>query len=341
MPGYGMLACSKAMMNDASPWDTRCVPHLHAHLQLAIELELWTIPFYAAALTSIEDTSSRTYALLRAIVRQEFMHVVALANIANAFGYSPEVRAPRYGGVTLPHLGFDLHVPNPISLFAPHATSLGALDHPRLNAMCLIEYPAWPSDHHEALRHDDLADYSSVREFYDSIAAGIAKLRDHIRGDRRQLADPRFAGLCISKPRADGYLQIVRLLDVVREQGEGARRGAGVPAHAPQDDDPEPDASHFAKLNDLRDGPLPKIWTGEFDPPEDSPGAAAQAGFAAIVERTFAGWELRFAGDTPAPEDDDEHDGSDDLSVDSIITAAAECWRAGAMPRLGLGTGGK
>ncbi len=311
-------------MSYGNPWDERDLPHLRAHLQLALELELWTIPYYAAALTSIANPNHAAARGLRAIVRQELAHAVALANVANSFGAAPELGAPRYGGPTLPHLRFDLHVPNPTSLFAPHSTALGPLDHPRLNAMCLIEYPIWPPG--DGRRHDDLADYTSVRDFYDSIVAGVEALRRRIRPDRGQIADGRFASLAIREATGDPYTQVRALLELVREQGEGAAIGDGVPGQVDADD-PQPDASHFAKLNALRDEPLPELRPGERErePAPGSPGAAAQAEFAASVERAFEAWGRRFAGK-----------GSGDLDawLEQIIEAADWCWRSHASPRM-------
>ncbi len=311
------------MNGDGTAW---ALEHLHEHLQLAIELELWTIPYYAAALTSPRDPHSHVSALLRSIVDQELAHLVALANIANAFGYSPQLPKPRYGQATLPHLCFDLDTPNPTSIFAPHSTALGPVDHPRLNCMCLIEYPAWVVGH-RPLRQSDLADYTSVRELFDALGHGARGLREHIRKDRRQVADERFAALRISKDRAAGYEQVATLLDLVREQGEGARIGNGIPAHAPviDDDEPELGATHFAKLNELRDGSLPEVWAGDTGEQVDASKAAARAEFGACVERSLRSWERRFAGDEGE---------ALEIGLARILGAAGECWSAGVVPKI-------
>jgi hypothetical protein len=172
--------------------------------------------------------------------------------------------------------------------------------------MCLIEYPTWAAEP-GPLRQPDLADYTSVRDFHDSLAAGVEELRERVRGNHRQVGDLR-----ISEGREPGYEQITRLLELVREQGEGA--GAGI------HDDPEP--SHFATLNELRDGLLPDTFSGDANPSAGSDGARAQAEFAAVVERTFTAWERAFAGED-----------SGELGLAQIIDAARACWEAGAVPK--------
>ena len=63
--------------------------HLHSHLQAAAELEAWTIPYYMAAMFSIVDRSSDAYQLIQSVVHQEMLHLQLVANVANAYGYSP------------------------------------------------------------------------------------------------------------------------------------------------------------------------------------------------------------------------------------------------------------
>ncbi|MBL8151593.1 MAG: hypothetical protein JNN15_16835, partial [Blastocatellia bacterium] len=48
---------------------------LQSHLQAAIDLEFWTIPFYMSAMFSIKDPSSRTYQLVRSVVNEEMLHL--------------------------------------------------------------------------------------------------------------------------------------------------------------------------------------------------------------------------------------------------------------------------
>ena len=71
-------------------WDIR---HLHTHLQYAIDLEFWTIPFYLSAMYSIKDKNSRAYQLIRTIVNQEMLHLQSICNVANSFLLQPHFLA--------------------------------------------------------------------------------------------------------------------------------------------------------------------------------------------------------------------------------------------------------
>ena len=71
---------------------------LHKHLQGAVDLELWTIPFYMSALYSIKNPADPTYRLIQSVVYQEMLHVELACNIANAYGLSPRFEVPEYVG---------------------------------------------------------------------------------------------------------------------------------------------------------------------------------------------------------------------------------------------------
>ncbi|HEX2087393.1 MAG TPA: ferritin-like domain-containing protein, partial [Solirubrobacteraceae bacterium] len=108
-----------------------------------VDLELWTVPYYMAALYSIRDRTSDAYQLVQDVVHEEMLHVQLASNIANAFGLAPRFVPPVYGGPTVPHIDFALDVPNPTELYTPYSTAIGPLDLERVNTMCLIEYPEW------------------------------------------------------------------------------------------------------------------------------------------------------------------------------------------------------
>src|SRR5687768_8553455 len=106
-------------------WDMK---HLHAHLEGVIALELWTVPYYMSAMYSIKDPASKAYRLIQDVVHEEMLHTQLACNITNAFGFKPILRAPQYGGPTVPHINFDLDDPNPTTIFHPFSTELGPLD---------------------------------------------------------------------------------------------------------------------------------------------------------------------------------------------------------------------
>jgi hypothetical protein len=81
---------------------------LHQHLQAAVDLELWTIPFYMSVLYSLEEPAYEAFALVLSVVNQEMLHLQAAANLSNAYGHEVRITPPRYVGTRIPHLDFAL-----------------------------------------------------------------------------------------------------------------------------------------------------------------------------------------------------------------------------------------
>jgi hypothetical protein len=69
---------------------------LHAHLDLAIRVELTTVPPYLYAMYSIVDQRSSPARLLRSIVVEEMLHAVLASNVLLGVGGSPRFRSPAY-----------------------------------------------------------------------------------------------------------------------------------------------------------------------------------------------------------------------------------------------------
>lgn len=308
-------------------WDLEA---LHTHLQYAVDLEFWTIPFYMASLYSIKDQTSDAYQLIQSVAYQEMLHVQLAANIANAFGLSPSFEAPTYAGQTIPHLDFALDTPNPTEKFTPYTAEIGPLDEAHINAMLLIEYPEWDGGHTPDL--DPTAKtYGSIGEFYDALQAGVIELADHIVGGRRQVgfferyyAD--FPDQTIDLDGRKGLPQALRLINAIREQGEGQTDGTLdiPPAFRNTADDIDPAWQHYKKFTDVKALGLPETFTGVADPEPGSRGAKAQR---ILVERFTAFRGLcaaLFAGEDPP--------GFGAL-MPTVGGAILNCWRNGAVPR--------
>jgi hypothetical protein len=164
-------------MAKAEDWT---LEQLQQHLQDAVDLEFWTIPFYMSAMYSIKDAGTAAYQAILSIVNQEMLHVQLASNLANAYGRSPRFKAPVYHGQHIPHLDFSLDKPDPREQFPGHSAEIGPFDQARLNAMCLIEYPEWmgketprSSPHYHR--------YGSIGEFYASVSVGAEQLADDIQ----------------------------------------------------------------------------------------------------------------------------------------------------------------
>ncbi|MDX3380573.1 ferritin-like protein [Streptomyces niveiscabiei] len=69
------------------------LPELKAALQLAVGLELSTIPVYLTALYSIKDgTNTEAAQTIRSVVMEEMLHMTLAANVLNALGEKPSTK---------------------------------------------------------------------------------------------------------------------------------------------------------------------------------------------------------------------------------------------------------
>ena len=70
--------------------DIRDVERLKSHLQVALELEMATLPPYLCALYSIPDGSNVEVAgLIRSVMMEEMLHIMLVANVLNGVRGSP------------------------------------------------------------------------------------------------------------------------------------------------------------------------------------------------------------------------------------------------------------
>nr|XP_026689571.1 uncharacterized protein LOC113474058 isoform X2 [Ciona intestinalis] len=76
---------------------TRTVTHLKEILQMAIFVELYTIPPYMTAMFSLKrERFKEAYSILKGIATEEMLHMTLDANILNAIGGSPNTTDPHW-----------------------------------------------------------------------------------------------------------------------------------------------------------------------------------------------------------------------------------------------------
>lgn len=240
----------------ADQWD---IKHLRAHLQYAVDLEVWTIPFYMSAMYSIQDRTHEAYQLIRTVLNQEMLHVQSAANVANVYGLSPCFGPPAYEGTTVPHLDFSGDAPEEVDKFKPYTAEIGSLDLEHINAMCLIEIPENLTGETPDL-HDDVNEYGSIGQFYQAVAYGAAQLKGHLRGGVNQVdyfsAFYRNApSLKVTDSGEEGFSQASLLIDLITDQGEGDSKQDQtiLPAFWNTADDVKPEADHFGKFVSIKD----------------------------------------------------------------------------------------
>jgi hypothetical protein len=243
--------------------DKWTLAHLQQHLQYAIDLEFWTIPFYMSALYSIVDRTSDAFQYVQSVLNQEMLHVQCAANIANAYGLSPAFAAPVYEGQNVPHLNFKLNDPNPVKQFCPYSAEIGPMDQERINAMCLIEYPDWKDDDPTDL-HDTVTEYANIGDFYNAVAYGAAQLTEHLHGGVNQIDlfsayYRNLPSMVVSDSGDVGFREVDLLIQTITQQGEGISRAREDIVYSFQNTatDNAPQLSHFEKFIKVR-GNLPE-----------------------------------------------------------------------------------
>lgn len=241
------------------------IKHLHEHLQYAVDLEFWTIPFYMAAMYSIIDRTSDAFQLIQSVLNQEMLHVQLASNIANAYGLSPTFKPPEYKGEKIPHLNFKLDTPELVKEFSPYSAEIGPLDKKRINAMCLIEHPKWGSQrlnrNKSVTLYEHPTEYGSIGQLYDALEYGARLLKSHLHGSIKQVDlfsafYQNLPAMTVSNSGEEGFAQAALLINTIRIQGEGTNREDDQIILPFQNtaDDSEPELSHYEKFLKIRDG---------------------------------------------------------------------------------------
>ncbi len=224
------------------------VEQLRDHLELAIQVELSTIPPYLYAMYSIEDQQSDAVLLIRSIVAEEMLHAALCTNVLLAVGGTPdfasEAYIPRYP-LDLPH-----HIP-PLRLdLAPASEDLIR------RVLMRIEQP----ETHGAPDQPD--QYETLGQFYHALENGVKELAastELFTNPQRsaQMGDPDFYRPVALDAEDSGGLVLVDDLDsaveafeIIVHQGEGLsdERWAD-PSHQ--------ELTHYSKLVQIADGDSP------------------------------------------------------------------------------------
>lgn len=247
----------KSTILTVDQWD---ITHLRDHLQSAVDLELWTIPFYMSAMYSIKDRTDPAYQLIRTVVNQEMLHLQTAANISNAYGRSPTLDAPAYKGKVIPHLDFSGDDPAVLKKFSPYTAEIGPLDLEHINAMCLIEVPESLTGEAPEL-NEDTTEYGSIGQFYQALRYGAGLLRKDIRGGVKQVDFfgafyRNMPSMTITESGESGFHQVDLLIDLITEQGEGEGKDTETMAETFRNtaDDAFSEDDHFDKFMEIKNG---------------------------------------------------------------------------------------
>ncbi|MBZ0205630.1 MAG: ferritin-like protein [Flavobacteriales bacterium] len=206
----------RAAVQRKRPHEIPDAKSLRDHLQVALELELSTIPPYLTALASIEEgTNLEVAGLVRSVMMEEMLHMILAANILNAIGGDPVLAmkgvAPEYPAI-LPDSDGSFQVSiQPLSIAA-------------LQTFMRIELPT-PKD-----THAKADGYGTIGQFYAAIMEAIVRLakKGEIRFDHhpeRQVAPSDYYNGHGKVVLVNSWGSAIAACKEIIHQGEGNDHG--------------------------------------------------------------------------------------------------------------------
>ncbi|MGX1365213.1 hypothetical protein RKD19_000572 [Streptomyces canus] len=198
----------------AVPEVGRDIEWLRSALQVAVELELSTIPPYLCGWWSIGDRGSHAARLIRRIIDDEMYHLGVVSNLLVAVGGRPRIKAaaPTYPG------------PLPGGVRPGVTVYLSGLNKSLVQMMMTIEAPEEPLALSDSASH-------SIGAFYGAMLDGLRAVAPEMSA-RGQLS-ARIGSDELRPVRT--LLDAEHSIDIIREQGEGT---SSSPADSFADDHP-------------------------------------------------------------------------------------------------------
>jgi rubrerythrin len=222
--------------------------HLREHLELAIKIELSTVPPYLYAMYSIADQQSDAALLIRSVVAEEMLHAVLAANLLLAVGGDPDFSSQ----ATLTTYPSELpHHRPPLTLNLTPCTPAQVRD-----LFLVIEQP----ETHHVIPEDDI--YESLGQFYHAIERGVAALAAtedlfaNAQTDRQMAKHDYYAPVTFDAEESGGLAPINDIasaneaIHVIIHQGEGVSDEKWAdPSHK--------ELTHYYKFLRIADGDAP------------------------------------------------------------------------------------
>jgi hypothetical protein len=221
---------------------------LREHIELAIKVELSTIPPYLYAMYSLEDTTSVPALLIRSIVVEEMLHAALATNLLLAVGGRPDFRSTLY----IPAYPCELSHHRPPLTLSLEPVSVGLVR----DTFMRIEQP----EAHDAPAEPD--EYETLGQFYHALEIGLEKISAEfdLFADPQlgsQLSESRFyAPVAFDADDSGGLVSITDLvsateaIEIIVHQGEGLSDDRWAdPAHQ--------ELTHYHKLVQIVDGEHP------------------------------------------------------------------------------------
>jgi hypothetical protein len=221
-----------------SPWTEA---HLRAHIQHAIELELFTIPAYLCAYYSIKQAGSSAAQAaadaLLAISNQEMMHLEQACNVASALGKTPRLTGP--SAPSYPHrVPYNSH---------DATITLGPATRAQLACFMTIELPTW----HDVYDAPDLPPqdaYGTIGELYHALMSGLTA----VYGPDGSASFPSTTATQVTGAFRDDGFTVTDLDTALASLALIVRQGEGASADDPRSNDPR-ELAHYYQLQAILD----------------------------------------------------------------------------------------
>jgi len=201
------------------------------HLQIAVQLELSTLPPYLTAMWSVRRVATQVVATLDEVIRAEMTHMGMVCNLFNAVGHgkSPIIADPSVVPTYPGHLPGGVHIDLEVSLQRLSKNAVA-------NVFMKIEEPARP----EWVWHQGEM-WPTIGAFYLALENAVKQLPDEAIKPERQISSDVVT--IPVKPIRNKY-EALAAISTIRAQGEGTNRS---PLFGPN---PETDIAHYFRFGE-------------------------------------------------------------------------------------------
>ncbi|MFJ3307434.1 ferritin-like protein [Streptomyces sp. NPDC086549] len=244
----------------SNPTPLKDLKELKAALQLAIGLELSTIPVYLTGLYSIkEGHNTETAQTIRSVVMEEMLHMTLAANVLNALGEVPSVEPVGFKGK-------HLHPIPSYPLTNPLVSGIGTLQLLPLSPHAVQSYVTIEHPLHGAAKVTEIplgtCLYRTIGEFYGVILDALHDTKICKNGDfkhHNQVPDTQYYGGAGHVVEVKDRESAVKAIQTIIDEGEGLDPDKlGKQAKTVTDNDRLRNGwqmySHYARFRELQTG---------------------------------------------------------------------------------------
>jgi Ferritin-like len=305
---------------------------VQGHAQACVTVELYTLPFYFTALTSITDTTSPAYGNVLSACMEEMLHLEMAANLCLALDTPPPFAAPIYG-TPIPYLDPDDPETNQYALVN---AILGPLNQTTLDTMLNIETP---EEVETGTDSGPTYPYDSIGEMYDALLDGINSVgwaNLYVGNTTNQQA---IFGATNFSETIDSLAAATTAIATINAQGEGQVVQPAPVLPYTMADFPVPAANqltvepldpttwspfaHFGRFVNIASAPLPATYTGvdptgPLNPAQQAALTLLQGDFTTMLGALTTLWTTGGGSLWPV--------------MPKLSADATGCWQAGVIP---------